>query len=215
MTERSSEIICRSSAYFFPLFFDCIATCFLSLCFQNEKDFQMPSVWSVACWDDPKVTLLVASANFASMFFIGILDYSLLTFICRILQIGIAVSFFASQFDRLPAVDSSGITRTVGNLLNLVEPKIVTALHQLVDIAAWRDPNRTLMVLGFSMLVAFLGSTLGDLGVWFLGSVLFFAVPPYYNSHKVECDGLLNDVIASVKRKLRSGTKEDFEKKSQ
>lgn len=176
----------------------------------------MPSVTSVACWDDPKVTLLVAAANFVSMFFIGILEYSLLTFICRILQIGVAVTFFASQFDRLPAVDSAGISRAVANALNLIEPKIVALLHQLVDIAAWRDPKRTLVALACSMLVAFFGSLLGDLGVWFLGSVLFFTVPPYYVTHKAECDRLLSDVIAVVKRKIRTpDSTEDGEKKSQ
>ena len=150
-------------------------------------------------WTRPQATGAVVGAIGVWLFLLGYMEYTLLTLVCRVFQLGACAWFVASKLNYAPQVTRTDLQDALTKGLNAVEPHIVNALGLLVDIISWQNATFTMQVLVGSIMVSWVGSFFSDLTLLFLVTVGVFAGPITYTQNKEVIDAQLKQLEPMVK----------------
>ncbi|KAL3650528.1 Reticulon-like protein B2 [Castilleja foliolosa] len=157
-------------------------------------------------WRDKKVSAGVLGAVTANWVLFELLEYHLLTLVCHILIIGLAIIFLwsnASAFinkspPKIPnVIIPEDIVLAVASSLRI---EINRALSTLRDIASGKDLKKFLAVIAGLWVLSVLGGCLNFLTLIYIGCVLLFSVPVIYEKYEDQIDAFGEKAEAELKK---------------
>lgn len=162
-------------------------------CFTNEC--RGMSLWDVLAWHRPKVTGVLLGSTLLFVTFLCMMGYTVVTFVCRVLQLTLAAGLVASVTKRC-TLTSDDIQRAV----DCVAPRVAAALEKLHEIVMWRDTRTSAAVAVASVVVACLGNMMSDATVVVCAIVLAFSLPAVYERKKDPIDRVIAQAQVYVEK---------------
>lgn len=150
-----------------------------SLC----TDFKGLSLRQLILWERPRATGTVVGSILATALVFGIFQYTMVTFLCRILEITFAV-VGVMAYQKWIDVNVEDIKKRTRGFISDMEPHVITVIEQLFRIITWEDTFFSLKVFLVSFAVAFFGNVFSDLVFMLVATLLVFAVPVAYVNNK-------------------------------
>ncbi len=142
-------------------------------------------VWQVLAWEKPYASGAVLSCILALVLVFGVLEYTVLTFVCRLLQFLFAVVGGLTSMKKM-TVTSDDVKITVSNGLTKLQPSIVSAIDCLYRIVTWENVSISGYVFAGCLLVSFLSCFLSDLTIIVLVTFVSFTAPYVLAHHQKE-----------------------------
>lgn len=177
---------------------------FLTHKLTRKKMLENTNLKSLLMWDNPIQSGIVAGSMFATLFFFGIMNYTILTFVCRTVQ-AVMLVFAAAAYIGKPLASRETIVQMVKELHEAFVPQMWQAVDAVARIITWENRTTTMEVLVASLLLAMLGNCFSDLTLIFLITVAFFAGPVFYAHNKAVVDGQLDNIKELFDRLLQQG----------
>ena len=165
-------------------------------------------------WKNPKATGVVVGAIGVFLFVFGWLEYSIVTFACRLLQIAMIAYGIALKLDRAH-LKADDVVEGFTSFLEKVKPHLVRVISFLTRVIMWEDASLSTRVLAGSIGVAMIGNMFSDLTLIFLLSVGVFAGPTLYYNHKEQIDAQLANAKKQLDHAVSSVPSAGSAKKSQ
>jgi hypothetical protein len=150
-------------------------------------DFKGLSFRQLVLWERPRATGVVVGGILTTAVFFGIFEYTLVTFLCRLLEVAFAV-IGVMVYQKWIDVSVEDVKRHTRALISDVEPHVITVIEQLFRIITWEDTFFSLKVFLASLAVAFFGNVFSDLVFVLVATLLVFAVPVAYTNNKALVD---------------------------
>ncbi|KAL0400660.1 UNVERIFIED_CONTAM: Reticulon-like protein B1 [Sesamum latifolium] len=157
-------------------------------------------------WRDKKVSAGVLGVATALWVLFELLEYHLLTLVCHILILGLAILFLWSNActfinkspPKIPQVIlPEDIVLGVASSLRI---EINRAFAILRDIASGRDLKRFLVVIAGLWVFSILGSCLNFLTLFYICFVLLLTVPVLYEKYEDKVDAFAEKAEAELKK---------------
>ncbi|KAL3652417.1 Reticulon-like protein B2 [Castilleja foliolosa] len=157
-------------------------------------------------WKDKKVSAGVLGVATANWVLFELLEYHLLTLVCHILILGLAIVFLwsnASTFinkcpPKIPnVIIPEDIVLAVASSLRV---EINRALAALRDIASGKDLKKFLAVIAGLWVLSVLGACFNFLTLFYIGFVLLLSVPVIYDKYEDQIDAFGEKAEAELKK---------------
>ncbi|KAL0299614.1 UNVERIFIED_CONTAM: Reticulon-like protein B1 [Sesamum radiatum] len=157
-------------------------------------------------WRDKKVSAGVLGVATALWVLFELLEYHLLTLVCHILILGLAILFLWSNActfinkspPKIPQVIlPEDIVLGVASALRI---EVNRAFAILRDIASGRDLKRFLVVIAGLWVFSILGSCLNFLTLFYICFVLLLTVPVLYEKYEDKVDAFAEKAEAELKK---------------
>ncbi|GFP91338.1 reticulon-like protein b2 [Phtheirospermum japonicum] len=157
-------------------------------------------------WRDKKVSAGVLGVATANWVLFELLEYHLLTLVCHILILGLAIIFLWSNA-------SAFINKSPPKIPNVIIPEDIVlavasslrveinrALATLRDIASGKDLKKFLAVIAGLWVLSVLGSCFNFLTLFYIGFVLLLSVPVIYEKYEDQIDAFGEKAEAELKK---------------
>ncbi|ORC90816.1 reticulon domain protein [Trypanosoma theileri] len=144
------------------------------------------SLWDVLAWHRPKVTGAMLGSTLLFIMFFCMMEYTVVTFACRVLQLLLAAGLVANVTKRC-TLTSDDIQRAVDSLA----PRVADALEKLHELVLWRDTRASAAVAVASVVAAALGNLMSDVTLAVCAVVLAFTLPAVYERKKDTIDAVI------------------------
>ncbi|XP_057774277.1 reticulon-like protein B2 isoform X2 [Salvia miltiorrhiza] len=157
-------------------------------------------------WRDKKVSAGVLGVATVIWVLFELLEYHLLSLVCHILILGLAIVFLwsnASSFinkspPRIPeVVIPEDIVR---NVASAFRSEVNSALAILREIASGKDVKNFLAVIAGLWVLSVLGSCLNFLTLFYVGFLLLHTVPLLYEKYEDQVDAFAEKAEAELKK---------------
>ena len=145
-------------------------------------------------WEKPTASGVVLAGLLSIIVIFGFFEYTIVTFLCRVVQLMFVVVGGLVYLHMFPSSDD--IKTCISNSLDKVQPSIAKGLDALFRLLAWEDVKFSAMVLVGTIFFALLGNLFSDLWLLFLGTVALFTLPIGYTKNKVQIDSILLNISA-------------------
>ena len=157
---------------------------------RSPRMFQGITLKSLLMWEKPKESLAIAGTLLGFIVVFGIMEYTMLTFICRLLQL-IFIAFAGANYLGKPLATSQEIVQYAQLLHEMFLPLVWETVDFLARIITWENRSTTTEVFIGTIILAALGNFFSDLTLVFLVTLAFFVVPVLYMKNKAVVDGHL------------------------
>ncbi|KAK6117670.1 hypothetical protein DH2020_048587 [Rehmannia glutinosa] len=157
-------------------------------------------------WRDKKVSAGVLGVATANWVLFELLEYHLLTLVCHILILGLAIIFLWSNA-------STFINKSPPKIPNVVIPEDIVlgvasslrieinrALAILRDVASGRDLKKFLAIIAGLWVLSVLGSCFNFLTLFYICFVLLLSVPVLYEKYEDQIDSFAEKAEAELKK---------------
>lgn len=157
-------------------------------------------------WRDKKVSASVLGVATAIWVFFELLEYHLLTLVCHILILALAVLFLWSNASTFINKSPPQIPEVilpediVVGVVSAFRMEINTALAILRDIASGRDLKKFLAVIAGLWVFSIFGSCCNFLTLFYIFFVLLHTVPVFYEKYDDQIDSFAEKAEAEIKR---------------
>ncbi|KAL0304350.1 UNVERIFIED_CONTAM: Reticulon-like protein B2 [Sesamum radiatum] len=157
-------------------------------------------------WRDKKLSAGVLGVATVIWVLFELLEYHLLTLVCHVLILGLAILFLWSNActfinkspPKIPQVIlPEDIVLGVASALRI---ELNRAFAILRDIASGRDLKRFLVVIAGLWVFSILGSCLNFLTLFYIGFVLLLTVPVLYEKYEDKIDAFAEKAEAELKK---------------
>jgi uncharacterized membrane protein len=176
-------------------------------------DLEHASLRQLVMWEKPYAAGAIVATVVSTVFFFSWLDYTLLTLLCRLIQVSMAVLGLSRYIGYLsPSFDFSTF---VNNAIEQSKPKIINIASELYKILCWHDQALSLSVLLAATVIAMLGEYLPFTWVLLLATALAFTLPIYYTKNQKVIDGYVSQAKTTVGNLLSQVPAANLLKKSQ
>ncbi|RAL51435.1 hypothetical protein DM860_010937 [Cuscuta australis] len=157
-------------------------------------------------WRDKKVTAGVLGFATAIWVFFELLEYHLLTLVCHVLILALAISFLSSNASiflkksplHIPEVKIP--EKIVLDVASALRIEINGALASLRDIASGKDLKKFLGVIGGLFGLSILGSCCNFLTLFYICFVVLHTVPVLYEKYEDEIDTFAEKAMGEIKK---------------
>lgn len=156
----------------------------------SPKLFQGITLKSLLMWEKPKESMIIAGSLVGFIVVFGIMEYTMLTFICRLLQL-LLLCFAGAAYLGKPLATAQEIVQYAKLLHDMFLPLVWDAVDALARIITWESRSTTTEVFIATVVLAALGNFFSDLTLILLVTVCFFVVPVLYVKNKAVVDGHL------------------------
>ncbi|KEG12877.1 reticulon domain protein [Trypanosoma grayi] len=169
----------------------------MGFCIINEcKDM---SLWDVLAWHRPQVTGVLLGSTLSIILFYCFMEYTMVTFLCRILQVTLLVGVLLG-FTKRCSFTQDDIHGAVDRFVDCATPRAVAALQHAYQLATWHDYRASGQVLGLSIVAGFLGNMLSDGTLVVMVVVLAFSLPAVYEKKKDMIDAWVAEAEAFIEK---------------
>ncbi|KAK6117660.1 hypothetical protein DH2020_048622 [Rehmannia glutinosa] len=138
-------------------------------------------------WRDKKVSAGVLGVATANWVLFELLEYHLLTLVCHILILGLAIIFLWSNASTF-----------INNFFLRIE--INRALATLRDVASGRDLKKFLAIIAGLWVLSVLGSCFNFLTLFYICFVLLLSLPVLYEKYEDQIDSFAEKAEAELKK---------------
>ncbi|KAL6291589.1 hypothetical protein ACE6H2_009099 [Prunus campanulata] len=160
----------------------------------------------VLLWRNKKISASVLGGATVLWVFFELLEYHLITLVCHLLILSLAVFFLwsnASTFinkspPQIPKVQLS--ERTVLDLASALRIELNRAFHILRDIASGRDLKTFLGVIAVLWIVSVVGKWFNFLTLFYITFVLLHTLPVIYEKYDVQIDAFSEKALIEFKK---------------
>ncbi|KAL0290718.1 UNVERIFIED_CONTAM: Reticulon-like protein B2 [Sesamum angustifolium] len=160
----------------------------------------------VFLWRDKKVSAGVLGGATAIWVLFDVLEYHLLTLVCHVLIVGLALLFLWSSAmtfinkspPRIPEVSIP--EEPALKFASALRIEINHGLAVLRDIASGRDLKKFLSVIAGLWILSVVGDCSDFLTLLFTTTVLLFTVPLFYEKYEDQVDSFAEKAIAELKK---------------
>ncbi|KAH8613975.1 putative Reticulon [Trypanosoma vivax] len=157
----------------------------------------------VLLWRRPPVTGAIFGTLLITISLFMLMEYTIVTFTCRVLQLLLATGFTYS-LTKGETITEDDIYRAVDKFVECLAPVLTKALQRGYHIVMWRDRRVSACVLLFSISVGMLGNLLSDMMLLFTTIVFLFTAPIAYEKNKSAVDSFLLKMKETVNEHLGS-----------
>lgn len=157
-------------------------------------------------WRDKKVTAGVLGFATAIWVFFELLEYHLLTLVCHVLILALAISFLlsnASVFLKKSPLHIPEVAipeKIVLDVASALRIEINGALAKLRDIASGKDLKMFLGVIAGLWILSILGSLCNFLTLFYICFVVLHTVPVVYEKYEDEIEAFAEKAQAEIKK---------------
>lgn len=157
-------------------------------------------------WRDKKVSAGVLGFATAIWVFFELLEYHLLTLVCHLLILGLAISFLMSNASTFIKKSPLHIPEVVIpedivlGVASALRVEINTALAHLRDIASGKDLKMFLGVIAGLWVFSILGNLCNFLTLFYISFVLLHTVPVAYEKYEDQVDAFAEKAEAEIKK---------------
>lgn len=157
-------------------------------------------------WRDKKVTGGVLGVATAIWVLFELLEYHLLTLVCHILILGLAIVFLWSNASTFinkspPKIPEVVLPQDIVlGVASAFRTEINTAFALLRDVASGRDLKKFLAVIAGLWIVSILGSCFNSLTLFYISFVLLHTVPVLYEKYEDKVDAFAEKAEAEFKK---------------
>uniref|UniRef100_A0A7S1QFX4 Reticulon-like protein n=1 Tax=Neobodo designis TaxID=312471 RepID=A0A7S1QFX4_NEODS len=166
---------------------------------QLFTDLKELSFNDLVMWKNQRATGFVVGVIAAFLIVFGLLEYTIVTFTCRVLQLSMIAYGVALKLDRAH-IKPDDVVDLVTKGIDNAKPHVTNGITALTRVLMWEDPGMSVRVLGVSVLVAMVGNIFSDLTLIFLIALGVFAGPTLYFNNKEKID----EQLATLKRQVDS-----------
>lgn len=156
----------------------------------SPRMFQGLTLKSLLMWEKPKESMIIAGTLLGFIVVFGIMEYTMLTFICRLLQL-VLLCFLGANYLGKPLATSQEIVEYAKLLHDMFLPLIWDTVDFLARIITWESRSTTTEVFVGTIVLGALGNFFSDLTLIFFCTVAFFVCPILYVKNKAVVDGHL------------------------
>lgn len=160
-------------------------------------DFAEMTVKDLVLWTRPRATGIIVASLFAVLVVFGYLQYTVLTFVCRVLQVAMIV-YGGLHYTQKAPIPVQDLPKKAEEILRRCVQPLVRLVEFLALVISWEDQALSRNVLVASVVVGFLGNTFSDLAMLLLITIAVFAGPIVYAKNKDAIDPLLNSAATSI-----------------
>ncbi|KAF8413255.1 hypothetical protein HHK36_001231 [Tetracentron sinense] len=160
----------------------------------------------VFLWKNKKISASVLGGATGMWVLFELLEYHLLTLVCHILILSLAILFLWSNATtfinksppRIPEVHiPEGPVLQIASALRI---EINQAFAVLRDIASGRDLKKFLAVIAGLWILSIVGSCCNFLTLFYISFVLLHTVPVFYEKYEDQVDSFAEKAIAEIKK---------------
>ncbi|XP_038876010.1 reticulon-like protein B2 [Benincasa hispida] len=157
-------------------------------------------------WRDKKVSGGVLGGATVAWILFELLEYHFLTLICHILMAALAVVFLWSNASffinkSLPHIPQVHIPEEpVKEIASALRVEINRAIAVLRDIASGRDLKSFLYAIAGLWVLSVVGSWFNFLTLLYIGVILLFTVPVFYEKYDDKVDTFAEKAMAEIKK---------------
>lgn len=161
---------------------------------------------NVFLWRNKKISAGVLGGATALWVFFELLEYHLITLVCHILILSLAVLFLWSNASAFinkspPRIPEVGLPENcVLEVASAVRAEINCALAVLQDIASGRDLKKFLGVIAGLWVVSVVGNWCNFLTLFYIAFVLMHTVPVLYEKYDDHVDLFAEKALAEIKK---------------
>lgn len=186
-------------------------TAFIDELFAELKEL---TVNDLVMWKNQRATGFVVGSIALFLVVFGLLEYTIVTFTCRVLQISMIAYGVALKLDRVH-IKPDDVVDLVTKGIDNAKPYVTRGIAALTRVLMWEDSGMSVRVLGVSVLVAMVGNIFSDLTLIFLITLGVFAGPTLYMNNKEKIDEQLSHIKGHVDSAVASVPASGAAKKTQ
>ncbi|XP_023917403.1 reticulon-like protein B1 isoform X2 [Quercus suber] len=160
----------------------------------------------VFLWRNKKISASVLGGATALWFFFDLLEYHLVTLVCHILILSLAVLFLWSNVSAFinkspPRIPQVGLPENfVLEVVSAVRIELNNALAILRDIASGRDLKSFLSVIAGLWVLSIVGNWFNFLTLFYIVFVLLHTVPVLYEKYDDQVDSFAEKAMVEIKK---------------
>lgn len=155
----------------------------MSPCCQLCEAFRNLTLQQLVMWERPCVTGGVVGVIAAMLVCFGYFEYTLITFMCRLLE-AVFVAVGVAVYQKWVDISADEVKRRVRLLISEAEPYVISGVEQLFRIVSWEDPIFSLKVFIASFFLSFVGNVFSDLCFVLVATICVFVIPVGYTLNK-------------------------------
>ena len=152
-----------------------------------KKSFKGANAKDILTWVRPVASGIIVANITLLLFIFGYCEYTLITFVCRLIQVGLAVIGGLVVLGQI-SLNSEDVRSLLNNSINLVEPYAATAMDSGFRILAWTDVTVSITVLIATIVLGFLNAYIPDSALILMMTIVAFGGTPLYFKHQKEID---------------------------
>jgi hypothetical protein len=156
-----------------------------------------PTLKSLVLWDKPNESAVVVTVLLSFLLIFGVMDYTLLTFICRCTQLAMVGYGALVYLGKAPA-SREELVRRASAWVERAHPYVLAGASNAAKIVTWENRTASTEVLMATIFLGFLGNIFSDLTLLFLATIGFFVVPLMYIKNKT----LVDEQLVTLKKKF-------------
>jgi hypothetical protein len=181
---------------------------------QIFAEFRELTWHDLVMWKKPRATGVVVATIALFLIVFGWLEYTIVTFTCRVLQLSMIAYGVALKLDK-PVLSATDVVEGLFRAVDRSKPYIKTGLTTLTKVVMWEEDAPSTKVLGVSILVAMVGNLFSDLTLVLLITVGIFAGPKLYVQNKEKIDAQLGELKRHAEQTLQSVPSSSAAKKTE
>ena len=162
-----------------------------------KKSFKGANAREIFTWARPVASGIIVANIAALLFIFGYCEYTFITFVCRLIQIGLAVVGGLVVLGQI-SLTSDDIRNLLNNSINVVEPYVASAMDAGFRVLAWADITVSLSVLVGTIVLGFLNAYVPDTALILIMTIVAFGGTPLYFKHQKDID----PHVAKIKKAL-------------
>lgn len=165
------------------------------------KDFDGLTGKQLILWERPRATAAVVAALVTVVLIFGVMQYTILTFLCRLAQLAI-VAYGGLVYLQKSAMPRKAITDQAKALVDRMVPYLIRLADFAALVVSWEDPTLSRNVLIATLVGGVLGNMFSDLTVLAIVGATVFAGPVGYLRNKDQIDPMLKQFAGKLSQAL-------------
>ncbi|KAG5472475.1 hypothetical protein LSCM1_03874 [Leishmania martiniquensis] len=177
------------------------------------KEFRGLTVTDVVTWRRPVVSAAIFFSLFTTWAVFVFAEYTLTTFMSRIVSILFIVGAAAAVTKRTIVTSPEDVTASMDRTYEFVRPHVTRSVDCMVSLLTWRDYAVSAKFFAATFVTAFLGNWMSDTTLLLVALLLSFTAPVAYLKKQKEIECLLRRAHAYADQYLGMIKTHAFSKK--
>ncbi|KPI85976.1 reticulon domain protein 22 kDa potentially aggravating protein (paple22) (PAPLE22) [Leptomonas seymouri] len=166
------------------------------------KQFEGATVKDILAWHRPIASGLVAGTIFAFWFVYVFFQYTLTTYVSRLVTIAFIVGGAAALTKCVAIRSPEDVSARMDRTYESIRPHVAKGVDAAIALITWRNFLNSAKFFVATIVVAFLGNCMSDSTLMLVALILAFTLPVLYEKKQKEIDSAIEKVQAVVDKYL-------------
>ncbi|CAJ1010692.1 putative Reticulon [Leishmania naiffi] len=162
------------------------------------KEFKGLTAMNVLAWHRPVASGTIFASLFTLWAVFVFAEYTLTTFLSRIVTITLIVGAAAALTKRTIVASPEDVTASMDRVYECVRPSVTKAVDCIVCLLTWRDYTTSAKLFAGTFVTAFLGNWMSDTTLLLVVLLVAFTVPVAYEKKQKEIEHAMKQAQAYI-----------------